>query len=78
MDEAGLVRLEIDESAVDVDLLRAVLVEKTKPSTREGYTKDLMDFFLFVTQGEEVYKIEGPKRKSEIKTQVKVELSECC
>lgn len=45
METSGLVRLEIDESAVDVDLLRAVLVEKTKPSTREGYTKDLVDFF---------------------------------
>lgn len=75
MDESGLVRLEIDESAVDVDLLRAVLVEKTKATTREGYTKDLVDFFLFVTQGEDAYKIEGPKRKSEIKTQVKAELS---
>ncbi|ABW31644.1 tyrosine recombinase XerC, putative (plasmid) [Acaryochloris marina MBIC11017] len=75
METSGLVRLEIDESAVDVDLLRAVLVEKTKPSTREGYTKDLVDFFLFVTQGESVYEIEGPKRKSEIKAQVKGELS---
>lgn len=75
MAESGLVRLEIDESAVDVDLLRAVLMEKTKPSTREGYTKDLVDFFLFVTQGESVYAIEGRKRKSEIKAQVKAELS---
>ncbi|WP_238549317.1 hypothetical protein [Acaryochloris marina] len=60
---------------LDVDLLRAILVEKTKPSTREGYTKDLVDFFLFVTQGEMVYGVEGPKRKSEIKAQVKRELS---
>lgn len=75
MHQSALVRLEIDESAVDIDLLRAVLVDKNKPATREGYTKDLIDFFLFVTQGDAVYLAEGAKRKSSIKAQVRDELS---
>ncbi len=75
MAESALIQLEIDASAVDVDLLRAVLVDKNKPATREGYTKDLIDFFLFVTQGESVYLTEGSKRKSAIKDQIRVELS---
>ena len=50
-------------------------MDKNKPATREGYTKDLTDFFLFVTQGESVYLTEGSKRKSPIKSQVKEELS---
>ncbi len=75
MNESALIKLEIDESAVDIDLLRAVLVDKNKPATREGYTKDLTDFFLFVTQGESVYQVEGAKRKSHVRTQVKQELS---
>ena len=72
---SALIHLEIDQSAVDVDLLRAVLVDKNKPATREGYTKDLIDFFLFVTQGKAVYQAEGSKRKSPIKHQIRTELS---
>ena len=75
MENTALIHLEIDQSAVDVDLLRAVLVDKNKPATREGYTKDLIDFFLFVTQGETVYQAEGSKRKSPIKQQIRTELS---
>ncbi|NJN24416.1 MAG: tyrosine-type recombinase/integrase [Acaryochloridaceae cyanobacterium RL_2_7] len=75
MTDSALIRLEIDASAVDIDLLRAVLVDKNKPTTREGYTKDLMDFFLFVTQGESVYQAEGSKRKSALKDQIREELS---
>ena len=75
MAESGLVRLEIDESAVDVDLLRAVLVEKTNPPHGKGIPRIWWTSFLFVTQGEMVYGVEGPKRKSEIKAQVKRELS---
>ena len=63
MTDSALIKLEIDASAVDIDLLRAVLVDKNKPATREGYTKDLIDFFLFVTQGESVYLTEGSKRR---------------
>ena len=75
MNDSALIKLEIDESAVDIDLLRAVLVDKNKPSTREGYTKDLMDFFLFATQGESIYQTEGSKRKSAIKDQIRAKLS---